>query len=186
MSDFWTRRRQAVEAEAEAETQAAVARDVAEEREALEEKSDEEALAALDLPDPDGCDDPAVLRKFMSDTVPQRLKTRALRRMWRLNPMLANLDGLVDYGEDFTDASTVVENLATTYQVGKGMLKALLHETPKPVETPEDEDINGAKTEDEPVLVAAAPEPVPPVNTDDEAPAPLPRRMRFAFPDTTA
>ena len=36
--------------------------------------------------------------------------------------MLANVDGLVDYGEDFTDAALVVENLQTAYQVGKGML----------------------------------------------------------------
>ena len=37
--------------------------------------------------------------------------------------MLANLDGLVDYGEDFTDSAPVIENLQTAYQVGKGMLK---------------------------------------------------------------
>ena len=43
----------------------------------------------------------------------------ALRRLWKVNPVLANVDGLVEYGEDFTDSATVVENLQTTYQVGK-------------------------------------------------------------------
>ena len=40
--------------------------------------------------------------------------------------MLANLDGLIEYGEDYTDKATVIENLQTTYQVGKGMLEHVM------------------------------------------------------------
>ncbi len=41
--------------------------------------------------------------------------------LWRSNPTLANLDGLIDYGDDYTNAATVVPNLKTLYRVGKGM-----------------------------------------------------------------
>jgi hypothetical protein len=63
---------------------------------------------------------------FMSKAVPDRLRRRALRRLWLANPALANLDGLLDYGEDFTDSATVIENLQTAYQVGKGMTEHVL------------------------------------------------------------
>jgi len=33
---------------------------------------------------------------------------------------------LLDYGEDFTDSATVIENLQTAYQVGKGMTEHVL------------------------------------------------------------
>lgn len=59
---------------------------------------------------------------FMKSGVPDRLRNRALRKLWLSNPTLANLDELVDYGEDFTDAATVVENLQTLYKVGRGLL----------------------------------------------------------------
>ncbi|MCC1492933.1 DUF3306 domain-containing protein [Cognatishimia sp. F0-27] len=125
MSAFWERRKAAVAAEEEAarlEREAALA---AEQEAALAEQCDEELLAEKGLKEPEALDSPEEIRAFLNEALPQRLKTRALRRMWRLNPTLANLDGLVDYGEDFTDAATVVENLQTAYQVGKGMLKSI-------------------------------------------------------------
>jgi len=121
--DFWSRRRAAVQAEAQAEEQAkadAVARAELAEREA---KDDATLLAELDLPDPDSLQPGDNIAGFMSKAVPDRLRRRALRSLWRLNPALANLDGLVDYGGDYTDAALVVENMQTAYQVGKGMLK---------------------------------------------------------------
>ena len=105
------------QAEAKAEAQAeAVAKDAV-----LSERSDDEILSDLDLPQPEALTTPEDVRSFLAKEVPQRLKTRALRRLWRLNPVLANLDGLVDYGEDFTDNAMVIEGMKTAYQVGKGM-----------------------------------------------------------------
>ena len=49
---------------------------------------------------------------FMNDKVPEKLRRMALRKLWRSNPILANLDGLNDYDEDFTDAATVFINSA--------------------------------------------------------------------------
>ena len=112
-----------MEAETKAEIAAVEAEALAEEHAVLEEKSDEELLAELNLPDPDTMTEGDDFSAFMSKAVPDRLRRRALRTLWRSNPVLANVDMLVDYGEDFTDAATVIENLQTAYQVGKGMLK---------------------------------------------------------------
>ncbi|GAA6195941.1 hypothetical protein NBRC116598_13850 [Pseudophaeobacter arcticus] len=121
--DFWSRRQAAVAAEAEAEQRAEVAAEAAAREAELAEQSDDEILSALDLPAPESLKDGDDFKIFLIDQVPARIKTRALRHLWRANPVLACVDGLVDYGEDFTDAACVIEGLQTAYQVGKGMTK---------------------------------------------------------------
>ena len=124
--DFWSRRKAAVrEAEAK-ETGEAQAEAVAAGQAAIEEKTDEEILEQLGLPDPDRMKEGDDFSAFLAAAVPQRLRRRALRRLWAVNPALANLDGLIEYGEDYTDTATVIENLQTTYQVGKGMLEHVM------------------------------------------------------------
>ena len=123
MSGFWSKRKAAVAAEAEAEVEAQLEAEREARETALEEKSDEDILADLELPDPDTLGEGDDFKVFLKEAVPARIRTRALRRLWLTNPVLANVDGLVDYGEDFTDAKLVVENMQTAYQVGKGMLK---------------------------------------------------------------
>jgi len=121
--DFWSRRRAAVEAEERADLEQ---RDRLEEErrlQDLESRPDEDILKELNLPDPDTLGPGDDFRGFMGRAVPERIRRRALRKLWVSNPVLANLDELVDYGEDFTDAATVVENLQTAYQVGRGMLE---------------------------------------------------------------
>ena len=53
---------------------------------------------------------------FMQSKVPEFLRRRALRALWRLNPVLADVDGLVDYGEDYTDAAMVIDGMQTAYR----------------------------------------------------------------------
>jgi hypothetical protein len=60
---------------------------------------------------------------FMQPGVPRELRNRALRKLWRSNPLLANLDGLVDYGDDYADPSLVRPGIATLYKVGRGLLR---------------------------------------------------------------
>ncbi|WP_294230185.1 DUF3306 domain-containing protein [uncultured Shimia sp.] len=120
--DFWARRKAGVAAEAEAEVQAEEQAVLAEAHAELEEKSDAEILAELDLPDPDALEKGDDFSVFLAKAVPERIRRRALRKLWLTNPVLANVDQLVDYGEDFTDSAMVVEAMQTTYQVGKGML----------------------------------------------------------------
>jgi hypothetical protein len=179
--DFWSRRKAAVQAEAEAEIIADEEQAIAAQRADLKEKSDAEILAEFNLPDPDQLQAGDDVSGFMAKAVPDRLRRRALRRLWRLNPVLANVDGLVDYGEDYTDAACVIENIPTAYQVGKGMLahiEALATEAeeiePEPlVEEPEPELVD--EPTPEPVIMAEAEDP------EDVDLPPTPRRMKFEF-----
>ncbi len=122
-SDFWSRRKAKVEAEQREEQRQL---DEAERRAAeaeLEENTDEEILEELGLPDPDTLEPGQDISGFMKTAVPERLRQRALRQLWKLNPVLANLDGLCDYNDDFTNAATDAPGVATAYKVGKGLLK---------------------------------------------------------------
>ncbi len=117
----------------------AAAREAAERQaheQALAERPDEELLAEAGMPEPESLTTAEEVQAFLKTALPQRLKTRALRRLWRLNPVLANLDGLVDYGEDYTDATRVIENMQTVYQVGKGMFDKFADPDPEPEEEP--------------------------------------------------
>ena len=129
--NFWSRRKKAVEVEIEAEIAEEVAVEEAEQLEALEEQSDEEILVELGLQDPDSLQSGDDFSAYMAKAVPTRIRNKALRKLWLSDPKLANLDMLVDYGEDFTDSAMAVENIQTAYQVGKGMLKHVMEEARK-------------------------------------------------------
>lgn len=198
--DFWARRRAGVAAEAEAEKDAEEAQALAQEHAALEELSEDEVLAALDLPNPDAMTQGDDFTVFMAKAVPDAIRRRALRTLWRSNPVLANVDMLVDYGDDFTDAATVVENIQTAYQVGKGMLKHVEEMARKAAEQeieeendPEPQDV----VPDDVVVAEVTPEsealPEPPAkvaleNVADEVQdgvtTPMPRRMKFRLEET--
>jgi len=85
--------------------------------------SEAELLEKYDLPDPETIEDEAGLDRFFQGDMPERLRRMALRRVWRLNPLFRFADEMVEYGEDYTDAATVVDGLQTAYQVGKGYLQ---------------------------------------------------------------
>lgn len=187
---FWTRRKAAVAAEERAE---AAAREDAERQaheQALAERPDEELLAEAGMPEPESLTTAEEVQAFLKTALPQRLKTRALRRLWRLNPVLANLDGLVDYGEDYTDATRVIENMQTVYQVGKGMFDKFAdpdtepEEEPLVAEAPEDDETPQDTVEPEPEQEPDAPYSYTFADTDDAEPETAPansRRMRFRF-----
>ena len=125
-TDFWSRRKAGVETEEKIALRDKEAEETAVLQAEQAEKTDEELLLELDLPNPDEMKMGDDFSAFMSKTVPDRLRRRALRCLWLANPALANLDGLIDYGEDFTDSATVIENMQTAYQVGKGMTEHVL------------------------------------------------------------
>lgn len=199
--DFWSRRKARVEAEAQAE-QAALARQAEiEAQRSLDEMSDEELCAHFELPDPDSLQLGDNVQAFMSRAVPERLRRRALRRLWRTNPVLACLDGLNDYDDDYTAAATAGQVFKTSYQVGKGMLKHIEYLAEQAeaaasakaeaapaddaaVEVAADTPPEAAPAQDMPeasqAAMAAAPE-------DAAAPATATRRrMRFAAAPMTA
>ena len=173
-TDFWTRRKAAVALEntREAERVGQTAVDIEPETndQAFDDRSEAEILRQLDLPDPDGLGPGDDFSAFMKSAVPVSIRRRALRKLWLSNPVLANLDELVDYGEDFTDAATVVDNLQTAYQVGKGMLRHVM----------EDDEVEAEAETSPEAPPADEPQEYTPVNVEAEAEVPEPRHAELA------
>jgi hypothetical protein len=158
------------------------------------EKSDAEILAEHGLPDPDELAPGDDIRGFMNGAIPARLRNRALRKLWVGNPVLANLDELVEYGEDYTDAATVVESLASAWQAGRGYLPEAPEEPPGETAARErdrddaaDPEPAAGRDEAEPAPAHGqgnAPAGSPEAVTAPEEPRPAPRRrMAFRVPD---
>ena len=84
---------------------------------------DDQLLQKYGLTNPEEIEDEAGLEAFMQNGLPDRLRQMALRRMWRLNPFFRFADEMVEYGENYTDAATVIDGMTTAYQVGKGYLQ---------------------------------------------------------------
>ncbi len=195
--DFWSRRVAAVTAERDSAATVGTEPTETPDPSVAEAADEARVLAELNLPDPDRLRPGDDIRGFMAKAVPEPLRRRALRRLWRLNPVLANVDGLVDYGEDYTDGATVIVDMQTTYQVGKGMRAHLRDIARDPEDGPRDTaDRAGPDHDDEAPAEAEAPAAAPPhpdatlaLDTPAETP-PAPRRMRFDFaappPETVA
>ena len=86
-----------------------------------EKMTDKEILHELKLPDPGKVKKEEELNVFFKSSIPERLKRIAMRRLWRLNPIIRFADAEInDYADDFTDAATVIDDLQTSYVVGQG------------------------------------------------------------------
>ncbi len=125
-----------------------------------------------DLPDVESLDKDSDYRGFMREGVPGKLRNMALRKLWLSDPAFSYIDGMVEYGEDFTDAATVIEGMKSIYEVGKGYI------TEEDEEKDEEEDGEEA-AEDEAVAAAANPAPE---SEDDEAS----EQAALASPDSDA
>ncbi|WP_300035087.1 DUF3306 domain-containing protein [uncultured Roseobacter sp.] len=200
---FWERRKAAVAAEAQAEEKSAE-NAAAQSREAeYAGRDDTELLASLNLPDPATLKEGDDFSVFMAQEVPERFRKIALRKLWRSNPVLANVDGLNEYDDDYTIGMTG-QVIKTAYQVGKGMLahveemerqerEALAAINEEDLPQPEaDDQLSPADeaAEAETVADAAPQEAVPeqpaiensPPTSEDAAPR---RRMAFRFEEAT-
>ncbi|WP_299736653.1 DUF3306 domain-containing protein [uncultured Roseobacter sp.] len=193
---FWARRRAAVQAEAQAELRAQELAAEAERAADHAEKDDETLLQEMGLPDPDGLEAGDDFAAFMARDVPRHLQNKALRKLWRSNPVLACVDGLNEYDDDYRAAMLAAEPIKTAYQVGKGMMAHLeemarqkeaaeqVAEAPDLAEETPESDAQALVEENvataEPIAEASAPAMDEAV---DEAPAP--RRMRFRFEGAT-
>lgn len=194
----WSRRKQAVKDEALEVEKEPVVEDLQEEP----EKTEAEILAEFDLKDPDEMEAGDDFSAFMNSAIPQRLRNRALRKLWLSNPALANLDELLDYGEDFTNKGGVVEDIVTAYKVGKGFVDRLAGDdeiatdsTDIPAED-DSEEIDGAaenegaapiqnvRIPDEALAKSPLPtenKPVVTIEASHISPEPPRKRMQFKF-----
>jgi hypothetical protein len=185
---FWSRRKQAVEAEARQEVEARLATEEAEALAIQEQKADDDLLEELGLPDPDTLKAGDDFSAFMAKSVPTRLRNRALRKLWVSNPVLANLDDLVDYAEDYRTAGLTGDVVQTTYQVGKGLMKhveelaRIEEEAAAPADAEAQTDIVGQDPQEEEAEELAASDTAthPAEDTEEETAVATPkRRMRF-------
>ncbi len=203
---MWSARKVAVKAEAEAESKAFEAAIVARDRDAMAEKPDAEILQELALKNPDDMVAGDDFAAFMKAAVPEHLRKRALRKLWLSDPALANLDNLLDYGEDFAAEAKLGAVVKTAYQVGKGILSDIdevaaqsdepeqaedvtiyPEETPAVVtateNSPEDNlvQIKDAVQEDDTITTRNAQDVVVDVAIEDAPMITVKRRMRFEF-----
>ncbi|MEN8832074.1 DUF3306 domain-containing protein [Pacificibacter sp.] len=198
MQSAWSRRKAAVAAEAVAEDRAVEDAVIAEQHEALAEKTDVEILEELGLPDPDAMVQGDDFKVFLSKTVPAHLRKRALRKLWRSNPVLACVDGLNDYDDDYLTGSYGQGPISTTYQVGKGMLSHLLEmERQKEallsqIEEDATSEVNEEHldSEEQEGLIITQIDAILPLESEIEMQEaepmmPTPRRMTFHFEDDT-
>jgi len=59
---------------------------------------------------------------FLKDGVPEFMKRKALRMLWRASPFFNFRDGLNDYDEDFNIVHRVIDEMVGNYKVGRGHL----------------------------------------------------------------
>lgn len=82
-----------------------------------------EEESSLRLPDISSLTKDSDFTVFLRAGVPEELRRQALRKLWRSDPVLANLDGLNDYEGDF-QGEALGKLVRTAYRVGKGYLEA--------------------------------------------------------------
>ncbi|WNJ99162.1 DUF3306 domain-containing protein [Thalassospiraceae bacterium LMO-JJ14] len=87
-----------------------------------EDMSDEERETVAALAPLDSLDKDSDFTPFLRKGVPEFMKRRALRVMWRINPFFNVRDGLNDYDEDFNIIDRIIDGLTGNYQVGRGHL----------------------------------------------------------------
>jgi hypothetical protein len=79
----------------------------------------------VELPDIDSLDSNSDFTVFMRPGVPEHLRTLALRKLWRSDPIFSKLDRLVEYGGDYTIPSWPKGAIKTAYQIGRGFVNEL-------------------------------------------------------------
>ena len=203
-SDFWSKRKAKVAEEQRVDTALEREAEVAEQHKALEDKTDAEICEHFGLPDPDTLKPGDKIVAFMRDEIPEHIKRRAMRKLWTSNPVLACLDGLNDYDDDYTNLVTDMPGVPTSYQVGKGLTAhveelerqktADLAETVAEEIEPEvetaladealDTDAPSANV-DEPEIAVTQPDTTDAAQDDDMIIVARPRRMQFAFEEDT-
>lgn len=137
-----------------------------------------DTIDAAELPTIESLTKESDFTVFMRKGVPQELRRQALRKLWGLDPVLANLDGLLEYGEDYSQIGRTKMEVKTAYQIGRGFMRKVEELAERMEDLPEDP----AAAPDPPAPGAdTTPDPGPPghhgtgqtVLSEGEPPAPV-------------
>jgi hypothetical protein len=121
--------------------------------EQVAEPAEPASIDPKDLPAIDTLDATSDFTVFMRPGVPLELRNQALRKLWRSDPVLANLDGLLEYGEDYSLPSWPKEAIRTAYKVGRGFVEQI-SEAAEPPDQVRPTELAGAPA-DEPKRIPA-------------------------------
>lgn len=116
-----------------------------------------EEVPPPELPSIDSLDGDSDYTPFLGENVPEELAHKAMQKLWRSDPVFANLDGLNDYDDDYSKLGIVKMAVETAYLVGKGF-----------VNDDDDEIAEDVDVEDGQTVDAAAPDPI----EEEEQPSP--------------
>lgn len=87
-----------------------------------EEMTEEQQQAVAALPPLDGLTEESDFTPFLQEHVPDFIKRKAMRVLWRANPLFGFRDGLNDYDEDFNVVHKIIDEAFGSYKVGRGHL----------------------------------------------------------------
>ena len=125
----WAKRKAAVREEEEADV-AALEEPEEDAAELPEPETEEEALELLSKDDPELAEQLSAIdidkltfdddfTVFMQKRVPQMIRRRALSKLWLSHPILANLDGMNEYDEDYTQAADAAEMVRKAFEAAR-------------------------------------------------------------------
>ena len=135
------------------------------------------------MPDPENIQLGTDITGFMRKEIPEFLRRKALRGLWKSNPVLAVLDGLNDYDEDYTLASTAGQTVTSLYKVGEG----LVDKARKAADVVEDQSIEQVRlsTDESDSTITQEPEPDDTLEPEDMATPTEPPEQQLAQQETS-
>ncbi|MEM7426246.1 MAG: DUF3306 domain-containing protein [Pseudomonadota bacterium] len=160
----WAKRKEAVRQEEETEA-AALAEPAQEPVELPEPETEEEALAQLSEAEPELAEQLSAIdidkltfdddfTVFMQKKVPQIIRRRALSKLWLSHPILANLDGMNEYDEDYTQAADAAEMVRKAFEAARLKEEEARRKKEKELLSRSEEPVSG-EDEDEGTQTAA-------------------------------
>ena len=111
---------------------------------------------------------------FLRRGVPEALKRRAFRALWRSDPVFGNLDRLNDYDEDFRAPSIAMKVFQSAWQAGRGYAFPEDSEPSTPPDADGAPDAPPAEIVDDPDLAIANGPVRPPEKRGEPEPASAP------------
>ena len=109
---------------------------------------EEEAISAL--PPLEGLDKDSDFTPFLADNIPEFIRNRALKILWRSDPLFCFQDGLDDYAENFRVIDKLIDAATqSNYKPGQGYNQPEKVDANEDVETTEVTETVDAQSDDE-------------------------------------